>query len=508
MEDNLSSIEFDLPKNQSNVIKVIGLGGGGGNAINFMFNQHIPGIDFVICNTDSQALRNSPVSNKIQLGVTLTEGRGAGANPKIGEEATLENIDDIKRVLENNTKMVFITAGMGGGTGTGAAPVVARLAKDMGILTVGIVTTPFSFEGPKRQVQAVDGLENLREVVDALIVINNNKLREIYGNLGYKTGFSKSDEVLTKAARGIADVITHYYTQNIDFEDVKTVLSASGTAIMGSAVAGGDDRAKEAIVAALESPLLNDNKIEGAKDVLLLIISGSGEDEITMDEIGYINEYIQRETGYNTNIIMGMGEDEGLGGRISVTIIATGFGKEIHDDIVEVEPQKIVHVLNDEEKQEPPQKNEDEQNGELANEFTFREMWVDVKEMEINSPKFYRQKLHQMQLSLDTENENLHKSQAHILGENRDKEPIDTEQITPLNGTIEEVMRSKISATRGKKIDIHKRKNNENEKAYLENLLRGGGGHEFGKSNTTLSEDINDNLQIRKGNSYLDENVD
>lgn len=342
------SISFDLPKNQSNVIKVIGVGGGGSNAINHMFKQGIKGVDFIVCNTDSQALQNSAVPNKIQLGVNLTEGLGAGANPDVGQQSAIESIADIEKMLDRNTKMVFITAGMGGGTGTGAAPVIAQLAKEREILTVGIVTLPFTFEGKVRQEQALIGIEKLRKQVDSLIVINNNKLREVYGNLGFKAGFSKADEVLATASRGIAEVITHHYTQNIDLRDAKTVLSNSGTAIMGSAVSSGENRAKEAIIAALDSPLLNDNKITGAKNVLLLIVSGSNE--ITLDEIGEINDHIQSEAGFNANIIMGVGEDETLGDAIAVTIIATGFDIEQQNGIVNTEPKKIIHTLEDEQK--------------------------------------------------------------------------------------------------------------------------------------------------------------
>ena len=342
------SISFDLPKNQSNVIKVIGVGGGGSNAINHMFKQGIKGVDFIVCNTDSQALENSAVPNKIQLGVNLTEGLGAGANPDVGQQSAIESIADIEKMLDSNTKMVFITAGMGGGTGTGAAPVIAQLAKERDILTVGIVTLPFLFEGKVRHEQALLGINKLRKQVDSLIIINNNKLREVYGNLGFKAGFSKADEVLATASRGIAEVITHHYTQNIDLKDAKTVLSNSGTAIMGSAVASGENRAKEGIMAALDSPLLNDNKITGAKNVLLLIVSGS--DEITIDEIGEINDFIQTEAGHNANIIMGVGEDESLGEAISVTIIATGFDVEQQNEIVNTEPKKIIHTLEDEQK--------------------------------------------------------------------------------------------------------------------------------------------------------------
>ena len=341
-------IAFDLPKNQSNVIKVIGVGGGGSNAINHMFEAGINGVDFVILNTDSQALNNSAVPVKIQLGVSLTEGLGAGANPEVGEQAAIESMEDVKAMLDKNTKMVFITAGMGGGTGTGAAPVIARLAKEMDILTVGIVTMPFEFEGKMRGAQAQLGIEKLRSSVDSLIVINNNKLREVYGNLGFKAGFSKADEVLATAARGIAEVITHHYTQNIDLRDAKTVLSNSGTAIMGSSVASGSSRANEAIMKALDSPLLNDNKISGAKNVLLLIVSGS--QEITIDEIGEINDHIQTQAGHSANIIMGVGEDEELGEAICVTVIATGFDVEQQDDIVNTEAKKIIHTLEEEQR--------------------------------------------------------------------------------------------------------------------------------------------------------------
>ena len=347
-DSEFGNISFDLPKNQSNVIKVIGVGGGGSNAINHMFKQGIKGVDFIICNTDAQALANSPVPNKIQLGVNLTEGLGAGANPEVGQQSAIESVDEIEKMLDTNTKMIFITAGMGGGTGTGAAPVIAQLAKERDILTVGIVTIPFQFEGKVRQEQALQGVERLRKQVDSLIVINNNKLREVYGNLGFKAGFSKADEVLATASRGIAEVITHHYTQNIDLKDAKTVLSNSGTAIMGSAVAAGEDRAKVAIKNALDSPLLNDNKITGAKNVLLLIVSGS--QEITIDEIGEINDFIQMEAGFNANIIMGVGEDEALEDSVSVTIIATGFNAEQQHEIVNTEPNKIIHSLEDEQK--------------------------------------------------------------------------------------------------------------------------------------------------------------
>ncbi len=342
------NISFDMPKSQSNTIKVIGVGGGGSNAVNHMFQQNTRGVDFVICNTDAQALENSPIPNKIQLGVSLTSGLGAGANPEVGEEAAIESLEEIRNILTTQTKMVFITAGMGGGTGTGAAPIIAKIAKDLDILTVGIVTMPFQFEGRMRTKQAQKGVDELRQNVDSLIVINNNKLREVYGNLGFKAGFSKADEVLSTASRGIAEVITHHYKQNIDLHDAKTVLSNSGTAIMGSSKESGTNRAKNAIVKALDSPLLNDNKITGAKNVLLLIISGKVE--VTLDEIGEINDFIQIEAGYDANIIMGVGEDEDLEDEIAVTVVATGFAADQQCEITDTEAKKIIHTLEDEQK--------------------------------------------------------------------------------------------------------------------------------------------------------------
>lgn len=336
---------FDLPKHHSSSIKVIGVGGGGSNAVNYMFQQGIEGVDFVVCNTDAQALNSSPVPNKIQLGQAITEGLGAGANPEVGEQAALESIDEIKGLLDANSKMVFITAGMGGGTGTGAAPIIAGVAKDMGILTVGIVTAPFSFEGKMRLEQAEQGIRKLQENVDSLIVINNNKLRELYGNLGYKASFAKADEVLTTGAKGIAEVISKHYSTNIDLKDARTVLADSGTAIMGTGKASGETKAKEAVKAALDSPLLNNNKISGATNVLLLIVSGN--DEITMDEIGIINEHIQTEAGHNANIIMGVGEDLSLEDKIAVTIVATGFPSD-GQAYTGKEDEKIVHTLEEE----------------------------------------------------------------------------------------------------------------------------------------------------------------
>lgn len=317
-------MKFDLPKDQASIIKVIGVGGGGSNAVNHMYNQGITGVDFVICNTDAQALDLSPIPNKIQLGTTLTEGLGAGANPEVGKNAAIEDVEAIKAILQNNTKMVFITAGMGGGTGTGAAPIIAEAAREMGILTVGIVTIPFSFEGRRRKQQADEGLEALRSNVDTLLIINNDKLRMMYGNLRMSEAFAKADDILTVAAKGISEIITVTGYVNTDFKDVQTVMKDGGTAIMGSATAEGENRAVDAVSKALASPLLNDSEIKGANYILLNITSGT--EEITMDEIGDITDYIQDEAGLTADVIWGNCTDESLGDKVAVTVIATGFG--------------------------------------------------------------------------------------------------------------------------------------------------------------------------------------
>ena len=345
--EEVNTLDFDMPKHRSSVIKVIGVGGGGSNAVNYMKSQGIRGVDFIICNTDVQALEYSSVENKVQLGVNLTEGLGAGANPKVGEKAAIESYSSIQSILGTTTKMVFITAGMGGGTGTGAAPIIAKAAREMGVLTIGIVTVPFHFEGGLRLRQAEAGIEKLKEHVDSLIVINNNKLREVYGNLGFKTGFNKADEVLATAAKGIAEVITHHYNVNIDLRDAKTVLKDSGTAIMGSSKASGSQRAIKSVQGALDSPLLNDNHIQGARHVLLLIVSGNREHEITFDEIGEINDYIQSQAGKQVDIIMGIGEDEQLNDAIQVTIVATGFNASNPVGTIKpAEQELIVHELD------------------------------------------------------------------------------------------------------------------------------------------------------------------
>lgn len=338
-------MEFDLPKDLSSIIKVVGVGGGGSNAVNHMFNQGIKGVDFVVCNTDQQALDMSPVPLKIQLGASLTEGRGAGAIPEIGKNAAIENIEDIRAFLSKGTKMVFITAGMGGGTGTGAAPVIARVAKELDILTVGIVTVPFAFEGKKRKQQAEEGLQEMRANVDTLLIINNDRLREMYGNLSLGSAFTQADNVLAIAAKGIAEVISVTGLINVDFNDVNTVMKNSGVAIMGSSTAEGEHRAIEAVKSALSSPLLNDNDIKGAKYVLLNITYGNKE--ILMDEIGIITDYIQDEAGSTADVIWGHGYDESLGDSINLTLIATGFNSALLTGF-EKAAEKTVINLEDE----------------------------------------------------------------------------------------------------------------------------------------------------------------
>src|SRR5215510_13146575 len=318
-------IHFDLPKEKSSIIKVIGIGGGGSNAVNHMFSQQIEGVNFIICNTDAQAISQSHVPNKVQLGPHLTQGLGAGANPEIGKQATVESFEEIKRILEVNTKMAFITAGMGGGTGTGGAPIIAKICKDLGILTVGIVTTPFAYEGKKRIQQAEEGIKALKQYVDTLLVISNDKLRHQFGNLKMRDAFAKADNVLATAAKCITDVITTTGQINVDFADVCTVMRNGGVAILGSAAAEGENRAQRAIEEALNSPLLNDNDIRGAKWILININSAEGEHEFTMDEVEVIQNHLLSQAGESSDVILGLGYDNSLDEKIGITLIATGF---------------------------------------------------------------------------------------------------------------------------------------------------------------------------------------
>lgn len=347
-------IHFDLPKEKSSIIKVIGVGGGGSNAVNYMFSQMIEGVNFIICNTDAQAIAQSMVPNKVQLGPHLTQGLGAGANPEIGRQATEESLEEIRRILEVNTKMAFITAGMGGGTGTGGAPIISKICKDLGILTVGIVTTPFAYEGKKRIQQAEEGIKNLKQYVDTLLVISNDKLRHQFGNLKMREAFAKADNVLATAAKCITDVINSTGQINVDFADVCTVMKNGGVAILGSAAAAGEDRAQRAIEEAMNSPLLNDSDIRGAKWILININSSEGDHEFTMDEVEIIQNYLLSQAGDSTDVILGLGYDNTLGNKLGITLIATGF--EHKDPFAKTEPrkkevkeEKVVMVLGEQE---------------------------------------------------------------------------------------------------------------------------------------------------------------
>ena len=357
-------IHFDLPKEKSSIIKVIGVGGGGGNAVNVMFNQGIEGVNFIICNTDAQALANSHIPNRVQLGPHLTQGLGAGANPEIGRQATEESLEEIKRILEVNTKMAFITVGMGGGTGTGGAPIIAKICKDLGILTVGIVTTPFTYEGKKRQQQAEEGIKTMKQYVDTILIISNDKLRHQFGNLKMREAFAKADNVLATAAKCITDVINSTGQINVDFADVCTVMRNGGVAILGSASASGENRAQRAIEEALNSPLLNDNEIQGAKWILININSAEGENEFTMDEVEVIQNYLLSQTGENTDVILGLGYDNSLGDQLGITLIATGFQHKDPFDKKnfkkEKKEDKIIMILGqkEEEKMKEPAREE------------------------------------------------------------------------------------------------------------------------------------------------------
>lgn len=373
-------MQFELPQDDSSIIKVIGVGGGGSNAVNHMYRLGIKGVDFIVCNTDKQALEKSPVPNKIQLGNSLTKGLGAGSIPDVGREAALESVEDVRKYLEDGTQMVFITAGLGGGTGTGAAPVIASVARELGILTVGIVTIPFAFEGKKRRLQAEAGLEEMKKYVDTLLVIGNDKLREIYGNLKMSEAFAHADDVLTGAAKSIAEIISLHMHVNVDFNDVKTVMKESGVAIMGSAVASGENRSIRAVEEALNSPLLNDNDIRGARHVLLNIMSGS--DDIDMDEFGEITDFIQEAAGGTAELITGYGTDPSLGDSVSVTIIATGFKTS---QLSGYEPPIIKErkLVNLDQKES---KVEDTKQTNIIDEIKSNEPFMFVKEEKVETP--------------------------------------------------------------------------------------------------------------------------
>jgi cell division protein FtsZ len=391
-------IHFDLPKEKSSIIKVIGIGGGGSNAVNHMYSQNIEGVNFIICNTDAQAIQQSNVPNKVQLGPHLTQGLGAGANPEIGRQATEESLEEIKRILEVNTKMAFVTAGMGGGTGTGGAPIISKICKDLGILTVGIVTTPFAYEGRKRQLQAEEGIKNLKQYVDTLLVISNDKLRHQFGNLKMREAFAKADNVLATAAKCITDVINSTGQINVDFADVCTVMKNGGVAILGNAACDGENRAQRAIEEALNSPLLNDNEIKGAKWILININSAEGEHEFTMDEVDIIQNYLLSQAGENSDVILGLGYDNTLGNKLGITLIATGFEHKdpfTKKETPKQEPKKedkIVMTLGVEKPQPPVQKTE-EAKPVQQNDMLMPKLVDETPEEEILMPVLQEEKI-------------------------------------------------------------------------------------------------------------------
>ena len=465
-------MNFDIASNLGSIIKVIGVGGGGGNAVNHMYYQGIRDVDFMVCNTDSQALLNSPVPFKVQLGASLTEGRGAGNKPETGREAAIENIEDVKSILGGNTKMVFITAGMGGGTGTGGAPVIAQAARELGILTVGIVTIPFRNEGRRRIKQAIEGIAAMETHVDSLLVINNERIREMYGDFRISDAFAKADNILATAAKGIAEIITVPGYINVDFADVETVMRNSGVALMGTGVASGPNRAITAVEEALNSPLLNNNDIHGARNILLNITSGL--DEITMDEIGEITDFIQEKAGNSADLIWGNGVDEVLGDNISVTIIATGFStSSIPEMAVNKNQEKTYHVLSDDSTDSPaPLKTE-------------------VKasiENELYASKNAKQKTFEFEMNLYDEFEGLY-------GNNPKKETYN-DAVEPLDYT----------QTSEEKVDEL-----ENIPAYRRKNMRFSGLKkkvEEKLSRFSISPDENNNVILRDNNSFLHDNVD
>ena len=469
-------MNFDLTVNTGSIIKVIGVGGGGGNAVNHMFRQGIRDVDFMVCNTDAQALINSPVPYKVQLGSSLTEGRGAGNKPETGRDSAIENIEDVKKVLQNNTKMVFITAGMGGGTGTGAAPVIAQAARELGILTVGIVTIPFRNEGRRRIKQAVEGIAAMESHVDSLLVINNERIREMYGDSKISDAFAKADNISTTAAKGIAEIITVPGYINVDFADVETVMRNSGVALMGTGIASGVNRALIAVEEALNSPLLNNNDIMGARNILLNITSGI--EEITMDEIGDITDFVQEKAGNSADLIWGNGVDEAMGDKISVTIIATGFStSSIPEMVINKNQEKTYHTLLDEGSESVASVAKSEVKKTIENElYGSKNVKQKTFEFEINSGGY-------------DEFEELY-------GTNHSKKEMSREETLPLDfaQTTEEAVEEleNIPAYRRKNSKFFGFKKKVDEKF----------------SRFSIAPDENNNVTLRDNNSYLHDNVD
>ncbi|WP_439184894.1 cell division protein FtsZ [Carboxylicivirga taeanensis] len=496
MSEELMS--FEIPQSESSIIKVIGVGGGGSNAVNYMYGLGIKDVNFVVCNTDAQALESSPVPVKIQLGESLTEGRGAGNRPDRGRESAIENLEDVVEVLKQNTKMVFVTAGMGGGTGTGAAPIIAKTAKEMGILTVGIVTIPFRFEGKLRISQALDGIAEMEKNVDSLLIINNERLREMFGDLKLSNAFSKADDVLATAAKGIAEIITVHGYINVDFADVETVMKDSGVAIMGSAYAEGETRAIDAIQASLESPLLNNNEIRGARNILLNITSGT--EEITMDEVGEITDYVQEVVGDDASIIWGTGSDESLGKQVCVTIIATGFvSEQLIEHRVKKMEEKVTRFSLDEEGQVTTVTNDrkgmdfrmgDEEKGRIV-DFEMEER---KKVERINS--FYQPVVPQSRKSevdhYNPANDNFIDEGFSTAGASYYKAQLSQEEMED-ERYIEQL----------ENIPAYKRR-----KMAIENQMNKRISQERKVSRFSLSDDPRNGPQISKDNPYLHDNVD
>ncbi len=489
-------MNFDLPVDGSSIIKVVGIGGGGGNAINHMYNQGIKDVNFIVCNTDAQALSRSPVSTKIQLGESLTEGRGAGNKPEIGRQAAIENLDDVMEALSSNTKMVFLTAGMGGGTGTGAIPIIAKAAKEQGVLTVAIVTIPFRFEGQRRINQAIEGIHELGQHVDSLLVINNEKLREVAGNMKLSEAFSHADNILAAAAKGIAEIITVPGYVNVDFADVHTVLADSGVALMGTGMAEGENRATKAIEEALTSPLLNDNDITGTENILLNI--NSGNEEITMDEIGEITDYINAEVGANPNIIWGTGTDETLENNVSVTIIATGYEDNSIPELYAKKTYKRKVTLGDGsqvgETVEYPQysRNEEDQSEDSGSK----------------------------QRTFDFDIHNEHDEEQFIVKHKKEKDSGDEKQAPMGKDEMLEKLRENRENSAGESKNVLRDLKNiealENEPAYKRKKIRIDQpkySNDSKVSRYTLSEDDTDEegrkkTRLKENNSYLHDNVD
>ena len=484
-------INFDLPQDRSSIIKVIGVGGGGSNAVNHMFRKGIKDVNFVVCNTDSQALLNSPVSVKIQLGESLTEGRGAGNKPEIGRQAAIENIDDVIDILNKNTKMVFITAGMGGGTGTGAAPIIAKAAKELGILTVAIVTIPFRFEGDKRINQAIEGINEIGKYVDSLLVINNERLRQVCGNLKFSEAFSYADNILATAAKGIAEIITVPGYINVDFPNVETVLSKSGVALMGTGMAEGENRAIKAVQQALASPLLNDNDIKGTENMLLNITYGT--DEITMDEIGEIADYVNSEVGTSPNIIWGTGFDEKLGDQISITIIATGFKSNSIPELYAKKTERTTITLLDsgnvERKKSPVIKFESEPaaKNDISLDFSQRTLDFDIRnDREKDSFTLLQKPQSETDVIIETKKSEIQKK----LKESREKTKEQRMDVSKVNENIEEIENEPAYKRKNVKID---------QPSYSQDSK---------VSRYSLEDDEEFTIRLNTNNSYLHDNVD